>query len=100
MAFEHQRARLTYGDEIVGNPIGDVFVENPLVTELLQVELEALQFDTHFSRYVAKDQRPEIGLTRFGANRGKLGASYFDFVCAFWKTILENLELVLKGCGH
>lgn len=100
MALQRQLSRLTDRYEVVQNTIGDVFIENSLVAKLLQIQFQTLELDAQFAWYVAKDQRPKVGLTCFRANRRKLRASNFDFVSAIGKTILENFELVLKRSGH
>ena len=100
MALQRQLSRLTNRHEVVQNTISDIFVEDPLVAKLLQIQFQTLELDAQFAWYVAKDQRPKVGLSRFRANRRKLRASNFDFVSAIGKTILENFELVLKRSGH
>ncbi len=90
MAFQGGTARLADTDKIIQNAIGDVFVEDPFVAKLLQIQLEALQFDAQLGWHVVKDQRPEIGLARFGADRREFGTSDLNLVGAVGKTILEN----------
>ena len=45
MALQRQLSRLTDGYEVVQNTIGDIFVEDPFVTELLQIQFQALELD-------------------------------------------------------
>ena len=100
MALQRQLSRLTDRYKIVQNTIGDIFVEDPLIAKLLQIQFQALELDAQLAWYIAKDQCPKVGLSGFRANRRKLRTGNFDFVSAVGKTILENFELVLKRSGH
>ena len=100
VAFERQAKWLADLYKVIQDAVCDIFVEDALVAKFLQIKLETLQFDAHFSGNVAKDQCPKVGLTGFGANRCELGAGNLDLVLSVGKTILENLELVLKRSGH
>jgi hypothetical protein len=54
--------------EVIEYPVGDVLVEDPFVSELLQVEFKTLEFDALFVWNVAKNQSAEIGLTGLRAD--------------------------------
>ena len=60
--------RLDYLDEIVKDRVCDILVKNPFVTKALQIELEALEFDTFLVRHVAEYESSEVGLARLGAD--------------------------------
>lgn len=89
MALQGGSAWLTYGNKIVQNAVGYILVENTFVSKLLQVKLQAFQFNAESIGHVTKHQRPKIGLARLGTNRGEFGAIDLDFVLAIRKTIFK-----------
>ena len=48
-----------YG-QVVAHAIGDSFVEDPIVTEALVIELEALEFHAHLRWLIAQDDPPKV----------------------------------------
>jgi hypothetical protein len=99
--FSHQRKSpgLSDGDEVVGNSVRDIFVEDSFVAKLLQVELQALQFDAQSIRHVSKRKLTKIGLSRFWADGREFGTNVFDHVISLWMRILEYFERFTK-CVH
>ena len=97
--LECRTARLDDGQEVIENPIRHVFVEDSFVSELLQVELKALELDAFSVRDVAKNEGAEVRLAGFWTNRGKLGAKDFDGILSIWIRVIEALELVGEGCS-
>ncbi len=57
--------------QIVENPVGQMFIENPFVSIcMLKVELQVpVSSDTFFPRYIADDDRPEVWSLQFADKR-------------------------------
>jgi hypothetical protein len=87
-------------EEIIEDPIGHIFVENSFVAEFLQVEFEALEFDTLLVRNVAKHERSEIGLAGFRTDRSEFGTHDFDAILSVRVRVVKALELVGKRCSR
>ena len=97
--FEGRAARFDDLEEVIENSVRDVFVENPLVSELLQVEFEAFELDAFSIRNVPENERTEVRLAGFGTDRSELGAEDFDGILSVWVRVIEALELVGKRCS-
>ena len=97
--FEGRTARFDDFEEVIENSVRHVFVENPLVSELLQVELEAFELHAFSIRNVPENQRTEVRLAGFGADRSELGAKDFDGILSVRVRVIEALELVGKRCS-
>ncbi len=76
--FDSRPPRLYDGHKVVHDSVRDRLVKNALVAKSLQVHFQAFQLDAQLVGYVSEDDRPEIGLPRFWANRGKLGTVMFN----------------------
>ncbi len=100
VAFQFGIARLRDGDKIVEYSIGHVFVKNSLISESLEVQLEAFQFHAKLVRDVAKHQGTKVGLARFWANRGKLWTTNLDLIVSIRKTIVKNFQFIAKIEAH
>lgn len=100
VAFERCATGLGHGYEIVKNAIRDIFVEDAFISEALQVQFEALEFDAKFVRHIAEYQYTEIRLACFRANRSELGAADFNLIVTLRKTVVENFKFFAKICGH
>ena len=48
-----------YG-QVVAHAIGDGFVEDPIVTEALVIELQALESNAHLRWLIAQDDSPKV----------------------------------------
>ena len=97
--FEGRTARFDDFEEVIENSVRHVFVENSLVAELLQVELEAFELHAFSIRNVPENQRTEVRLAGFGADRSELGAKDFDGILSVRVRVIEALELVGKRCS-
>ncbi len=58
------------------------FVEDTFIAKTLEVKFEALELNAQAIWHVAKGQHAKVGLARFGAYGGKLGAGDLDRVFA------------------
>lgn len=92
--------RLDHGDKVVQNSVGHIFVENAFIAKLLQVELEAFEFDALLIGGVIECQHAKIGLSRFGANGGEFGTNDFDLIVSFRKLIVKRFQNVAKVIRH
>lgn len=99
LAFDPDFARLYDSDEVVQNPIGDLFVENAFISEGLQVHFEALQLDANFLGNIREHDRSVVRLPGFGAHRGELGAIVLDREIALLGGILEYFENFTEAVG-
>src|SRR4051812_28565986 len=90
--FDLHKSRLDDGDQVIHDRIGNVFVEDSLVTEALQVELQTFQLDAFFVGSVGDSECPEIWLASLRADRGELGSHNSDFVVAGWKLVFESFQ--------
>jgi len=72
--------RLAGSNKIIQDLIGHVFVEYSLISVGDDVELQRFELDNFLIGYVCDSNRGEIGLSCFGADRGKLGARDIDLV--------------------
>lgn len=70
--LHHHPLRATASYHVVENAIGDVLVENALVTKALQIDLETLQLDAFLISHVGNSQGCEIGLTGLRTHAGEL----------------------------
>lgn len=97
--FERGASRLDDLDKVIEYPVGHVFVEDPLISKLLQIEFQALELDACLVRHVSKHQRAKIRLAGFRADRGEFRASDFDGILATGIGVVEALELIGEGCS-
>ncbi len=100
MAFQRGAPRLANCHKVIKNSVRHVLIEDTFIAEPLKVQFQALEFNTTARRHIPENQRPEIWLTSFGADRRKLGAFYFDLIFAIRETVLKNFQLLLKGRTH
>ncbi len=82
VADQPHESRFHCRHQVVQDAVSDALVEDTLIAELLQVQLQAFQFDANFIRNVLEHQRPEVRLSRLWANAGKLRAIDLDRVVA------------------
>ncbi len=68
MGFECYPAWRSYRNQVVKNTIGDMLVKDSLISERLQINFQALQFDAHPIGNVSQRKRSEIGLACLGTN--------------------------------
>ena len=66
----HESGR-TYGDEIIEYSIRDGLMKVTLIPEAPQIELETLQLNTSFVRYITNLKTRKVWLTCFWAQTGK-----------------------------
>lgn len=78
--------------EVIQNAVRDVFVENAFVAKLLQVHLEALEFNAKRIGYIRESQGAEVGLARSGTNRRELWADNFDRIITIGKLVCKCLQ--------
>lgn len=97
--FEGRAARFDDFEEVIENSVRHVFVKNPLVAKLLQVELETFKLDTFFIWNVPENERSEVRLAGFRADRSELGAKDFDGILSVCVRVIEAFELVSKRCS-
>ena len=71
-------------------------VENPLVAELLEIELEALQLHALPAGNVGESQGAEVRLARLRAHRGELRADDLDGIIPAGVLIVEGLQDVAE----
>src|SRR5690606_5907686 len=100
LALDRHPAWFDDGDEVIHDPVSHRFVENAFVAETLQVHLEALQFHAVLIGNVVEDDGAVVGLTGFGAHRGKLGATMLDGKIALWAGVVEHLQQIAKRFTH
>ena len=89
-------SRLYDGDKVVHDSVRDGFVKDAFIAKPLKIHFQTLQFDAHFVRNVGKDDRPVIRLSRFGADRSKLGAMMFDSKISCFGWVVKNFQRVTK----
>jgi len=98
-AFQSRRSRRGDFQKVIKNTIRDVFVENPFVAELLQVQLQTLELHALLIRHVLKYQRPKIRLPSLWTDRCELGTDYLNRVIAIWIGVVETFKFTDKGCS-
>ena len=87
-------------NKIVKDSIGDLFVKNPFISELLQIQLQTLQFNANLIGNVLESEQTKIGLSRFWANRCKFGAGNFDHVITIGVRVFECFKCVAEISCH
>ncbi len=88
--FDGSTPWLYDGDKVIHDSVGHRFIENAFVSEPLQIHFETLQFDAHLIGNVSEDNRAVVGLSRFRANRSKLGAMMLDRKVSRWVWIIKH----------
>ncbi len=95
-AFDRRPTRLYDGQEVVHDSVRDRLVKDAFVAKSLQVHFQALQLDAVLVRNVGKDDRPEVGLPRFWADRRELGTMMFDGKIPRRAGVVKDFQLVSK----
>ncbi len=90
--FDADPLRAAGGYQVVENAIGHVLVESAFVAKLLEIKLEALEFDAKRAWYVADAHRGEVGLPGLGTQTGELVNLVVDEVVAVGMRIVEGFE--------
>ena len=93
-------ARLDDGTKIVEDPVCDIFIKNPLVSEALQVMLQTFKLDTFRLWRVSERQGTKIRVARFRTDRGEFGANDFDRIISARKLVFERLEHITERGTH
>ena len=93
-------ARLSGGNQIIENTIGNGFVKGALVTVRPDVELERLQFHALGIRHVFQMQRGKIRLAGLGAKTGKFGHVDANGEIAIGARIVEGFKRLAGLRGH
>ena len=83
---------VAYPDKLVKDSIGDSFVENPLISKCVKIELEGLQFQTVSVCNIVDGDSRKVWHTGNWANRGEFRAGMNDpkIACGFW--VFKNLQ--------
>lgn len=87
-------SRVGGADQVIEQPVGHVFVENPEVPEGLKIELEALELDARLVGDVAYAYGAEVRLAGLGAQAGELMSEMLDEVIPLRMGVIERLELL------
>jgi hypothetical protein len=88
---DHPRRTAT-GHQIVENYVGDIFVEDAVGAERLEIELKALQFDAGRGGNVPEDDRGEVRLPRLGTNAGEFLDRVLDQIRSPGVRVFKGLE--------
>ena len=91
VAFDLKLPRIDGRDDIVGDAIGDCFVERTFIAIGPEVELQALELDAQFIRYIRDLDVSEVWLSGFGAETCELWAVKEDLVILCFCRIWEGL---------
>src|SRR4051812_19480113 len=83
---------LTRRDQVVEDRVDRVFVEDPPVAIVEQVELQALELDASRRRDVGDHDGPEVGLAGLGTDRRELRAGDLDLVLAVGELVREGFQ--------
>ena len=81
--------RMQCVDHIIQNSVRNLFVKDALVPKLLQIQLQAFQLDAEPVWNILEGERAEVRLSRFRADRRKLGADNFDQIVPMGKDIFK-----------
>ena len=79
-------------DQVLHNDVDAVLVEIAVVAETEEVEFQALALHHQRARDVINNKVSEVGLTRLGAQRGKLGAIQSHKVVVLRMFVLKRLQ--------
>ena len=82
VADHRHLARLTGGDQIVEDLVGNGFVKRAFTAVGPQIELERFELEADLIRHVGDADGGEVGLAGPWADASKLGALHIDFKVA------------------
>jgi len=85
-------ARLECRNEVVENPIDDVLVKHAVVSERLEIELQALELHAQFIGDVLDVDLTEVRLTRLGTKRRKLRSCMVYYIVPLRMRIGERFQ--------
>ena len=92
IGFNRHSTRFHGPDQIVQDPIGDGFMERPVIAMAPEIKLEALEFHAEFIGHIGDPYRREIRLAGLGTKAREFRALHLDGVVAPRARILEDLE--------
>ena len=98
VGFQAHPARSHHFVKIVGDAVGEGFVEDAFIAVVLKIELEAFELDAHAVGAVTQCDRAEIGMTGLWAEAGEPLGHMLDEIVAVRVGIVEALEE--GGLGH
>ena len=61
VAHHLEAARLRFGHEIIKNAVDHALIEDAVITEAPEVELQALELNTHIVRHIGNVDGREVG---------------------------------------
>ena len=79
-------------DEVLHDDVDAVLVEAAMIAEREQIELEALAFHHSFVRQIVDADLGKVGLARYGAKSGKLGAVEAHPIVVFGMFVFKRLQ--------
>ena len=94
--FDRRAAWFDDGEKVVHDSIRDRFIENAFVAKCLQVQLKAFQLDADAVWDISNNDRSVVRLSRFWANRSKLGTMMFDCKIAGRAGVVKDFQQSAK----
>lgn len=95
-----QKTRIERGNEVIGDLVGDRFVELAFITETPGIQLQAFEFDTTLIGDVVKEDGGEVGLAGHGAQAGEFWHFDANMKVAIRAGAGEGIQGFRRLCRH
>src|SRR5438094_4352373 len=87
-------------DQIVENPVRNIFVKSAFVPEAPQVQLQALQLEDPGPRHIGDREHGEVGLASHRADARELGAHALNLIVPVRMRIGDRYEFLRRHRRH
>ena len=97
---DSHRSRMTGPDQVVEDPVDDVFVEGPFRAEGPKIKLKGFELDTQLVWDITDANGGKVGLSGARAHTSKLGTLHADFIIPTGTRVREGLQALTWHRGH